>query len=136
MYRTHKGNSSNNRFEQKSEGIDSKWGICCNFLEYEQLRFIFQNHIDVKYSILTCLRFLIPISKPSFEGRVLLNKSRKKANRSIPLSIMTIWEESPNDTVNFDQMRTCFIFCNRKTECTPLRYMQFKIVHNRLVTQQ
>ena len=32
-------------------------------------------------------------------------------------------------------MKICFILCNKTAECTYLRYIQFKILQNRLVTQ-
>ena len=83
-----------------------------------------------------CLPFQILISNLSFKGCTHFYKSIKRANRSIHFEIMAKWEEgSLNDIVNFDQIKTCFSFCNKTTECTCLRYIQFKNLHNRLVTQ-
>ena len=82
-----------------------------------------------------CLPFLIQISNLSLKGCALFYKSIKKANRNILFQIKAKWEEYLNDTVNFDHMKTCFRLCYKTTECAYLRYIQFKILHNRLVTQ-
>ena len=66
---------------------------------------------------------------------------KNRIHRCIALDLFHIkgikakWEESLNDKVNFDQMKTCFRLCNMTTECTYLRYIQFKILNNRLMTQ-
>ena len=39
------------------------------------------------------------------------------------------------DTVNFEHMKTCFRLFDKTTECAYMRYIQFKILHNRSVTQ-
>ena len=113
--------------------IITKWGISCNFLEYEQLRFRLQNflrnHIDGTMFIQPCLPFLIQISNLSSKGCTHFYKCIKRANRSILFQIKAKWEESLNDTVNFDQIEICFSLCNKTTECTYLRYIQFKILH-------
>ena len=105
--------------------INTKWGISCNFLEYEQLRFKFQNfmrnHIDGTSSYL------------SLKGCAHFYKSIKD-NRSILFQIKAKWEENLNDTINFDQIKTCFRLWNKTTEYTCLRYIQFKIIHSRLLT--
>ena len=126
--------------QMESRGpMNTKWGISCNFLEYEQLRFRIQNfmrnNIDGTMFIKPCLPFLIQISNLSFKGCTHFYKNIKRTNRSILFQIKAKWEESLNDTVNFDQMKTCFSLCNKTTECTYLRYIQFKILQNRLVTQ-
>ena len=124
---------------ESREEIITKWGISCNFLEYEHLRFKFQNfmrnHIDGTMNIQPCLPFLIQISNLSLKGWAHFYKSIKKPNRNILFQIKAKWEESLNDTVNFDQIKTCFRLCNKTKECTYLRYMQFKVLHSRLVTQ-
>ena len=124
---------------ESREKIITKWGISCNFLEYEELRFRLQsfmrNHIDGTMFMQPCQPFLIQISNLSFKGCTHYYTSTKRANRSILFQMKAKWEESLNDIVNYDQIKTCFSLCNKTTECTYLRYIQFKILRNRLVTQ-
>ena len=105
---------------------------------YEQLRFVFdnfmRNHIDGTMFLQPCLPFLIQISIFSLKGCAHFYKSIKKANRGMLFQIKAKWEEILNGTVTFDHMKTCFRLCNKTSEGTYLRYIQFKILHNRLVT--
>ena len=50
--------------------------------------------------------------------------SIKKANRSILFQSNAIWKENSNGTVNFNRAKHAY-----------LRYIQFRVLHNRLVTQ-
>ena len=93
-----------------------------------------RNHIDGTMFMQPCLPFLIQISNLSFKGCTHFYKSIKRANRSILFQIKAKWEESLNDRVNYNQIKTCFSLCNKTTECTYLRYIQLKTLHNRLVT--
>ena len=105
---------------ESREKIVTKWGISCNSLEYE--------HIDGTMFIQPCLLFLMQISNLSLKGCAHFYKSIKKPNRSILFQINAKWEKNClNDTVNFDQIKTYFRLCNKTTECTYLRYTQFKI---------
>ena len=78
------------QMESREEMI-TKWGISCNSLEYEQLRFRFnnfmRNHIDGTMFIQPCLPFLIQISFFSLKGSAHLYKSMKKANRVVLFQI-------------------------------------------------
>ena len=71
---------------ESREEIITKWGISCNFLGYEQLRFRVQNfmrnHIDGTMFMQTCLPCLILISNLSLKGCAHLYKIIKNANRS------------------------------------------------------
>ena len=54
---------------ESGEEVTTKWGIICNFLEYEQLRLrihnFLRNHMDGTMVIKPCLPFLIHISNLS-----------------------------------------------------------------------
>ena len=83
---------------ESKEDIITKWGISCNFLEYEQLRFRFHNfmvnHIDDTLFEQPCLTFLIQISNLSLKGCAHFYKIIKKANRNILFQIKAKWEKS------------------------------------------
>ena len=124
---------------ESREEIITKWGISCNFLEYEQLRFIIQsfmrNHIDGKMFIQSCIPFLIQISNLSLKGGCAhFYKSIKKQKKHTFSNQGEIGRKSKQYN-QFRSNKTCFRLCNKTTECTYLRYIQFKILHNRLVTQ-
>ena len=86
------------------------------------------NHIDGTIFEQPCLPFLIQNSNFSLKGCAHFYKSIKKAKKG------KLGRKS-NNTVNFGHMKTCFRLCNKTAGCTYLRYIQFKILHNRLVTQ-
>ena len=94
---------------ESREGIITPWCISCNFLEYEQLRFRFQNfmrhHINGILFIQPCLPFLIQILNLYLKGCAHFYESIKKANRNILFQIKAKWEECLNDIVIFDQMK-------------------------------
>ena len=81
------------------------------------------------------LCFYNQTSNLSLKGCAHLYKSIKNNNKSILLQIKAKWEDNLNDTISFDQVKTCLIVRNKTTECTYLRYIQFKILNNKLVTQ-
>ena len=93
-----------------------------------------RNHIDGTMFIQPCLPFLIQISNLSLKGCARFYKSIKK-NRNLPFQIKAKWKQNLNNTINCDQIKTCFRLCNKITECTYLRYIQFNILHNRIVIQ-
>ena len=114
-------------------------GLKCNFLEHEILRRkIIQ--LDVQIDPIPKIGPSLPVLLSAItlrgKGCSMIYKKLDIASHSVLLNVQDIWELILNEDVSILEISRSFINIQKIPKCSYNKYVQFKIMHDRLNTRQ
>ena len=114
-------------------------GLRCNFLEHESLRRkIMQLDIqmDIRHKIGPLLPVLLDTISLGGKGCSMIYKKLDITSYSVLLNVQDRWEQILNEDVTISEISRSFSNIHKIPKCSYNRYVQFKIMHDRLNTRQ
>ena len=118
--------------------LQNTMGVKCNFLEYANIKSRIMK-LRVKHKINNVqpiLPYILKVIQLSGKGCRTIYTIIQNKSDNIILTLKEKWEQMLNDDISEDDIQNAFKITQKFPKCVCNRYVQFKILHDRLNTRQ